>query len=828
MPINSLESYLFERKLAGTGSIEILTNSVIGIDVEHYLSRIYTYKKEQALPAIGGIPTSLRDYIQSDLQTFQEFNIKPIFVISGLNTQLQMKNYKTNELSNHEQHLESVWKRLVNKDPSHLHHSHNAIIENFRTFNEPLQMRTLINDIIKMFLEFKVDYLVSPYDASFQLSYLYNNKNIDIIYGSTDLLLTRVDKFILGMEFQSKDFRFINKNKVLQELNLNERQFLDLCLMMGCNLQPETFPIFPPIPKPNPLQPYPQLSYFKIGLDMLYQYAQFSNDTSSLLGYIMSLNNNKVLDLYYRGVSVLKYVPIINEEGYVELYNVAMAKLGITGNIDFLDIDDEEEEEEEEEERVEEGEDKTKTNGGGSESASTNARSVKVPNDIHDIISQRLPPELYFYQSIGLLPLDLLESITKGQLDVRPPLEVSLSDGYKKLLTSRNYQDLLDYQYNLITQLLARYYQVKKIRVKYWFKDDVLELNNRLTPPIFKRIDKFFIQSDESEDQFQLNKFFKDKLTGDMTTTKQIKTCEDIISTVMLRTLYLYGILNDKKEVSPLAKVLIKFANEIDVSQQEEFEQFVLLLLLLQSKSIVLNEPSKEFTDVSNYYKQWGSSSTDQPQQSGTGAQYKRDSISQEDLKKITLISRIFSFNKFNIGPINYQGPVSRSLLNFRSQIEFLNKNLLNSLQVVLVDLIVHQEQNEIKSFESKQDWYNLINNLPFYKSINNYLMGVIGEIYFEICAKQKQGDDEVRKKNAMNHLCDFVFQVNLPTFNINVHGINAINKDQLISDFKKSVSFWGKFVKLSEITNGIDKNLISDKFLEEIKQTDIFLQKYV
>ena len=240
------------------------------------------------------------------------------------------------------------------------------------------------------------------------------------------------------------------------------------------------------------------------------------------------------------------------------------------------------------------------------------------------------------------------------------------------------------------------------------------------------------------------------------------------------------------KEVSPMAKVLIKFANEIDVSQQEEFEQFVLLLLLLQSKSIVLNEPSKEFTDVSNYYKQWGSSSTDQPQQSGTGAQYKRDSISQEDLKKITLISRIFSFNKFNIGPINYQGPVSRSLLNFRSQIEFLNKNLLNSLQVVLVDLIVHQEQNEIKSFESKQDWYNLINNLPFYKSINNYLMGVIGEIYFEICAKQKQGDDEVRKKNAMNHLCDFVFQVNLPTFNINVHGINAINKDQLISDFKR------------------------------------------
>ena len=47
MPITSLESYLFERKFANASSIEILQNAVIGIDVEHYLSRIYTFKKEQ-------------------------------------------------------------------------------------------------------------------------------------------------------------------------------------------------------------------------------------------------------------------------------------------------------------------------------------------------------------------------------------------------------------------------------------------------------------------------------------------------------------------------------------------------------------------------------------------------------------------------------------------------------------------------------------------------------------------------------------------------------------------------------------------------------------
>ena len=38
--------------------------------------------------------------------------------------------------------------------------------------------------------------MISPYDASFQLSYLYQSGIIDIVYGSTDLLLTKIDKFI--------------------------------------------------------------------------------------------------------------------------------------------------------------------------------------------------------------------------------------------------------------------------------------------------------------------------------------------------------------------------------------------------------------------------------------------------------------------------------------------------------------------------------------------------------------------------------------------------------------------------------------------------------
>ena len=35
------------------------------------------------------------------------------------------------------------------------------------------------------------------------------------------------------------------------------------------------------------------------------------------------------------GVCAIRYMPILNQEGYVELYHVAMAKLGLSENIDF-------------------------------------------------------------------------------------------------------------------------------------------------------------------------------------------------------------------------------------------------------------------------------------------------------------------------------------------------------------------------------------------------------------------------------------------------------------------------------------------------------------
>lgn len=83
MAIKSLESFLFERGLVGSYAIEALNNCTLGIDVNHYVSRLLTNKREQYLDAIGGFPTSLKMYLESDLKIFKDFNITPIFVFNG-------------------------------------------------------------------------------------------------------------------------------------------------------------------------------------------------------------------------------------------------------------------------------------------------------------------------------------------------------------------------------------------------------------------------------------------------------------------------------------------------------------------------------------------------------------------------------------------------------------------------------------------------------------------------------------------------------------------------------------------------------------------------
>lgn len=775
MPIRSLESFLFERKLVNTSSIEVLQNATIGIDVEHYLSRIYTFKKEQFLFGVGGVPSSLESYIQSDLKVFNEFNIRPLFVLPGLHVISQEKKLGTNELSQQEQHLESTWNKLYSKHSNSNGSNFVYLSESFRLHVDPLPIRPMVNDLVNYFIKNSIDYVICPYDASFQLSYLYQNKLIDSIYGSTDILLTKVDKFILGMEFQSKDFRYVDKQKVLNELSLSERQFLDLSIMVGCSPQPQTFSNLPPLPKPNPMSPYQQLGYFKIALDIFFQYCSFVGGTvPDLFGYVSSLNDASLTDLYYRGHAAIKYMPVLNIEGYAELYCNEMLKLGLVDEIGTIRDD----------------------SSSLAEKDLGEVNSIlKVPTDIHSVISQRLPPEIYFYQSLGLLPIRLLEAITLGTFEVRPPLESGLGEGYKKLITSSNTVNVWDYQYNLITQLLARYYQVKKIEVEYWFRNEKLTLNNRLVPPVTARLNSIDVKIPST---FNMKDFlialpekFSGNITYEQNSPKELYTDGNLVATSLARAFLVLGCIDEsKKEITQPLALLKKFVEANPGIPSECLEEITLLTLLLNTESFNLFSVDRSYPGVPKSFKSLGQD----------------EDLSSSEMKLISLLSRIFSLHKFNIHPINYQGPISRSLLNFRSHLKFVQDLLATSLETCLIDLIVRLGQMKLKH-QDRDTWYQVISQLPFYSDLNNTLLGVICEVYVENCLKQVRSGQSVEAlvAKAKSFLLDQILQVGNLSFNINLNSINSVTPEQFVRDFRSGVELWDYFVLFAEIANEMD-----------------------
>lgn len=781
-----------------TSSIEILLNATIGIDVEHYLSRIYTYKKEQFLFGLGGVPSSLNSYIQSDLHVFKEFNIRPIFVLPGLRINSHQKSFTTNELSPQEQHIETTWNKLYSKHSTSSGSNFLYMNESFRLHSDPLPIRPMVNDLVQYFIENGIDYIISPYDASFQLSYLYQNGFIDSIYALTDVLLTKVDKFILGMEFQSKDFRFVYKLKVLNDMNLTERRFLDLSIMVGCSVQPETFSNFPPLPKANPMAPYSQLNYFRLALDLFYQYNAFcGGNAQDLYGYISGLGDRNLVELYLKGHAVVKYMPVMNSAGFVELYCNEMAKIGLAHLLDFKETT--ELPKENEESLISDKREQDKK------------QQLRIPTEIHSIISQRLPPEIYFYQSLGLLPLKLLGAITLGKYHVRPPLESGLGDAYKKLITSDFRENSLDYQFNLVTQLLARYYQGKKIEVVYWFKDGKRELNSRIIPPIYSRLGHLNLTLDEAQ-PFTMSSFFK-ALPGAFTDKNNLLGANEssIIATGLLRGFSLVSIVSNE-EILPIGVILRKFVESHPMADDTTIQSLTLLLLLLKFDPASLFANDRNHPGVPRSFKDAGADLE----------------LTMEEADQVTLLSRVFSLQKFRINPINYQGPISRSLTYFRSQIKVIHDLILGSVQVAMVDLLSRNEKLKLQ-FQTREQWYNIIRQIPFFRDLNNTLLGVVCEIYYDRCIKlAKKGlSPEESAKSAKSNLMDTIFQVQNPSFNINLNSVNSVSQEQFVQDFGKGIEFWSHFKDLAKIASEEDPKLLSKTNLSVVMKTNELVKSY-
>ncbi len=741
-----MDHYLSEKNLLRSLSFEVLKGARLGIDVEYYFSRLLSAKKEPYLDATGGIPLSLITLIESDLAALSHHAITPVFVFPGLKVASQNKPLAEQDQA--VQWRERTWESYY---ASERHTGYGP--DTFRD-RESVTSRDYIPALIRFLTSNNVEYMIAPYSSWAQLAYLYNHKEsyVDAIYGPSELLLLDVDRIIVYLDFPDHVFKWLTKRHLFNDLGFNQEQFNEAAVASGFDFINTTFPLLEQNGYSYPI---------KSAQDIIFS-------GGNIYGTILSSNDTTYADKYRQAFSSIEFVPVLKENGRVELSA-----------------------EEETETFTVPGGSKppsstsvaspaTTTNGSNSEEP-PNDPKVKLPNDTHTFIGQRLPHELYFYLSRGIIDTHLLEAITTGKYLDKAPLDGGRSDDYKKYLKSLN--QIREKSLSLITEFLARYYQVKKIHQSAWYDPrQETELIHRVTPTVYSKVRSWVIRDNillnnlpileglpglisklEKDDDFR-KKTISTKPVSPAARPPLLQTDEEILNTALLRAFDLYGFVNNNDhKLTPWGKVLAHGLNLVSEKDKSFIEPIILAVSLLKDNAI----PKLDQPLTPKY--------PGEPQKGTT-----------KEKEYVTLISRFGGFLSLKQKPVNYYGPLNQSLLAFRSFIELLRSTLRNLIEASTVSLLANEEVNRLD--RTNNDWSNLATKIPFADVAPNTVMAIVIHNYLEETVVLSNIELE---KSSTTNLSSDAFKNVIRLSKERVAENNSIGSPQALTYLERSFQFF-------------------------------------
>lgn len=98
-----------------------------------------------------------------------------------------------------------------------------------------------------------------------------------------------------------------------------------------------------------------------------------------------------------------------------------------------------------------------------------------APGDVHEFVGQRLPEELFFYISKGMLGTQIPNWLTSGEIDLSLPGGVIDSEPYRRLIIEQ-LNPLRTEALKILAESLNYYYQSRTIRVRSWDGRDAQSL----------------------------------------------------------------------------------------------------------------------------------------------------------------------------------------------------------------------------------------------------------------------------------------------------------------------------------------------------------------
>ncbi|KAJ5939143.1 hypothetical protein N7466_002277 [Penicillium verhagenii] len=648
MPVRPFDEWAVGR----TQSLPLsaLKGSVIGIDAAHYIQQhlMNQSTREALLTALGGFPFALRTNIEKELQAFKTLNINCVFVFDGL--EFGKRDHRT-PAQPVTVRPEQAWELYDQQQAD-------QVVDAFSNAGTP-PPETLFKFLIRILGQNGISFIVAPYSAVGQLSYLARGPNpvVDAVYGPSEAFLFDLDKLVTRIETDPPQFTWLTKQTCQEELGrLSNEQFTEFLLLLGSPFL-RVCPMFE-----NHQGPTIKVATVRDALPM------FNIAARSALALCAQYEENSRMaecqypDRYKRAYMSVKHHVYMDIDGRV----VPMEP----------------------------------------ESASS---------DLHELIGQRLPEELYFYLSKGVLGPDVPNYLTLGEVRISLPLGAEDTDVYRQLvgdtLTPIRTQSIC-----LLANSLHRFYQTKEIQIRPWFEEKpTRKITLKGIPSVKETIQSWKISSSQFPEsvkklqappgsfKFAVQSLDKPDFGPKSFATKETPALlaqEDIRSNVMWRFLQLRGYIDDKHKLTVWGKCLEQSLSSVDSADNLEESIFLAIEML---RLDLLNT------------KSWFSHVSGGPMRG-----------SEDDKTFNMLVSRVACIGKLQHKSIGYSGPLSRQLLCYRSLISEVRLALRNLIEVVLTGLLLSGDADR-----DRNDWTEIAIKLPFIDD-NDCGLGIAVRTYLD------------------------------------------------------------------------------------------------
>jgi len=242
------------------------------------------------------------------------------------------------------------------------------------------------------------------------------------------MLYPGVDKFITQLDFTASPptFQYASKRTITQELAISEDQFLDIGILLGFDQSPP----FPPSVHEQAL---------KATVDMV-KYYKSGHLAVSAFSEHPAVKAMQYNDHFARTRTMIRCSLVLNSEGAVQ-----PLPLAITGST-------------------------SSTSGSGGHH--NHLTAADIPVDLQDIFTHRLPDEVYFYLSRGLMGPQALIWLTTGQIIESPPLDNGETSEYKRFVK----EVITDGQTGpramtlaMLTSVMHNFWSKKQVSGYFWF-----------------------------------------------------------------------------------------------------------------------------------------------------------------------------------------------------------------------------------------------------------------------------------------------------------------------------------------------------------------------